>query len=375
MSRRENILNNLSHTNASYRAFGRDGLPGVQKMTEKKKIIVTAGVTLAVYISIKYFLPYVIPFLIAWILVRTVNPLLKKIRSRIPWKKEVLVSILVFLVFLLAGIVIYYLYQAVVEQLCRILSRSDQYYAQLSCFLDDCCISLENRTGLKASRVRSVVNRGLESLENQLHGKWIPGMLDHSFQYLAGIMKMIGFVFIVYIAMLLLMKDYDRIRSDMEKYEIYQNIKHVTDRILKIGGAYLKSQFLIMAVVTALCIAGLYLLKNSYALLLGLVIGLLDALPFLGTGTVLLPWAAVLVFKRKYLTAAGYVILFLVTNGAREFLEPKLVGERIGIYPFAFALSVYAGLCLFGPTGVFTGPVGIILIMEISREIINTVKY
>ena len=375
MSRRENILSNLSHTNASYRASERDGLPGVQKMTEKKKIIVTAGVTLAVYVSIKYFLPYVIPFLIAWILVRTVNPILKKIRSRIPWKKEVLVSILVFLVFLLAGIVIYYLYQAVVEQLCRILSRSDQYYAQLSCFLDDCCISLENRTGLKASRVRSVVNRGLESVENQLHGKWIPGMLDHSFQYLAGIMKMIGFVFIVYIAMLLLMKDYDRIRSDMEKYEIYQNIKHVTDRILKIGGAYLKSQFLIMAVVTALCIAGLYLLKNSYALLLGLIIGLLDALPFLGTGTVLLPWAAVLAFKREYLTAAGYVILFLITNGAREFLEPKLVGERIGIYLFAFALSVYAGLCLFGPTGVFTGPVGIILIMEISREIINTVKY
>lgn len=343
-------------------------------MTEKKKCAIIAGVTLAVYISIKYLLPYVTPFLVAWILVRILNPILKKIRSRLRWKKEVLISILMFLVFLLIGVVIYYLYETVVEQICRILANFDRYYAQVSVFLDDCCVSLERRTGLKAVTVRSVVNRGLESVEKQIDGTLIPGILNHSFQYLTGLAKIVGFVFIVYVAMLLLMKDYDRIQEDLEKYELYQRVKRVTERILGIGGVYLRSQFLIMSIVTVLCIVGLYLLKNPYALLLGLVIGLLDALPFLGTGTVLLPWAGILLLRREYRMAVGYAALFFVTNGARELLEPKLVGERIGIYPFAFALAVYAGLCLFGPAGVFTGPVGVILVMEISREMLSSNK-
>ena len=337
-------------------------------MTEKKKLVIIVGIALAVYFSIKYFLPYVIPFLIAWILVKALNPLLKKIRNRLPWKKEVLVSILMFLIFLLAGVLVYYLYKALVEQICRVISNFDLYYEQVGLFLDDCCITLEQKTGLKAARVRSLVNRGLESVEVQINGKLIPGILNHSVQYLMGLAKIVGVLFMIYVAMLLLMKDYDRMREDLEKYELYQRAKRVTDRIFRIGGTYLRSQFLIMAIVTVLCIAGLYLLKNPYALLLGLVVGLLDALPFLGTGTVLLPIAVIFLLQGKYASAAGYGVLFLVTYGARELLEPKLVGERIGIYPFVFALAVYAGLCLFGPTGIFTGPIGIILTMEISRE-------
>ena len=105
--------------------------------------------------------------------------------------------------------------------------------------------------------------------------------------------------------------------------------------------------------------------------MLGIVIGILDALPFLGTGTILLPWAVVLLIRGEYWLALGYGVLFLVTNTARDLLEPRLIGKRIGIYPFVMALSVYVGLCLFGPTGVFTGPVGLVLIMEICREIMG----
>lgn len=343
-------------------------------MTEKKKLLIIVGVALAVYFSIKYLLPYVIPFLIAWILVKTLNPLLKKIRSRLPWKKEILVSILVFLVFFLTGVLFYYLYKAIVEQIYGIISNFDHYYDQVGLFLDDCCILLEEKTGVNAVRMRSMVNRGLESVQVQINGKLIPGILNHSLQYIMGLVKLVGFVFIVYVAMILLMKDYERIKENLEQYELYHSVKNVTDRIFRIGGTYLRSQFLIMAIVTIICIVGLYFFKNPYALLLGLVTGILDALPFLGTGMILLPIAVIFLLQKEFWAAAGYGILFLVTSGVRELLEPKLVGERIGIYPFVFALAVYAGLCLFGPTGIFTGPIGIILTMEISREWIKFSK-
>lgn len=343
-------------------------------MTEKKRVLVIAGVALAVYFSIKYLLPYVIPFLIAWILVKALNPLLRKIRRKLPWKKEVLISILVFFLFFLTGILVYYLYKAITEQIYSIISNFDHYYHRVGLFLDDCCVLLERKTGVNAIQVRSLVNRGLESLQVQMNGTWIPGILNHSLQYIMGLVKLVGYIFIIYVAILLLMKDYDRIKENLEQYELYKSVKNVTDRIFQIGGTYLRSQFVIMAIVTILCIVGLYFLKNPYALLLGLVTGVLDALPFLGTGMILLPMAVVYLLQKEFWTAAGYGLLFLAATGAREFLEPKLVGERIGIYPFAFALSVYAGICLFGPTGIFTGPIGIILIMEISREWLKSSK-
>lgn len=337
-------------------------------MTEKKNILKIMGVAAAVCFFMKYVLPKGIPFFIAWILVKTLNPLLKKIRSRLPWKKEILLSILVFLLFFLTGLLLYALGQAVMEQIEGILSNFDRYYQQAELFLQDCCRMLEKKTGLEAGNVRNLMNRGMERLQGQIDGTILPGLLNHSMQYLVGMVKVLGFLFLIYVAMLLLMKDYERIKKDLEPYQLYQSTVRVTERIFQIAGAYLRSQVLIMAIVTAICIGGYYLLKNPYALLAGLVTGILDAIPFLGTGTVLLPLAAVLFLKKNYAAAAGYTVLFLITYVLREVLEPRLVGDRIGIYPFVFALSVYAGLCLFGPIGVVTGPISMILTIEISKE-------
>lgn len=338
-------------------------------MTEKRQLAVIVGVTLAVFLSMKYLLPYVIPFLIAWILVRAFHPVLKKIRSKLPWKKEVIMGVLVFLVFLSVGVGVYFFVGAVVKQVFQILSNFDVYQQQMECFLDDCCLSLEQQLGLKAERIRSFVNRTLANVQVQIDGKWMPELFNHSVQYVKGFIEMIGFVFLIYIAMLLLMKDYDEIREKLSGYQSFRHVKHVTDRMFQVGGAYLKSQVIIMGIIILLCIGGLYLLGNPYFLVLGILIGLLDALPFLGTGTVLIPWGIVLLLQREWKQALGYGLLFLVTNTVRELLEPRLVGGKIGVYPFVFALAVYAGVCLFGVGGIITGPASLLLIIEICREI------
>ena len=110
------------------------------------------------------------------------------------------------------------------------------------------------------------------------------------------------------------------------------------------------------------------MLGNSYALLAGILIGFLDALPFIGTGTVLLPWAVVELIRGKIWRAVAYVILFLICNSTRDFLEPRLLGEKLGVYPIVIAVVVYAGICIFGAFGVLLGPLMLLIIREISRE-------
>ncbi len=131
---------------------------------------------------------------------------------------------------------------------------------------------------------------------------------------------------------------------------------------------YLKAQGLIILVVILMCTAGLWMLGNPYFLLLGILIGMMDALPFIGTGTLLIPMAVYLIFRGSYGLAAGHVVLFLATYVTREFLEPRLIGAKLGIYPFAMIVVVYVGLYLYGPAGVLLGPVSLLLVMEVLRE-------
>ena len=112
-------------------------------------------------------------------------------------------------------------------------------------------------------------------------------------------------------------------------------------------------------------------MKNPYALLLGIVIGFVDALPILGTGTIFLPWVLVLVFMHKLKQASMIMILYLICYYTRQFLEPKLMGDKFGMSPTVMLITIYAGLKLFGVMGVFTGPVALILIREISDIVIK----
>ena len=98
------------------------------------------------------------------------------------------------------------------------------------------------------------------------------------------------------------------------------------------------------------CIIGLFCTGNSYALLAGMGIGLCDALPFLGTGTIFIPWAILEIVNGRYLMAAVYAVIYTIANLTRELLEPKLVGDKLGISPLAVVISVYVCLLYTSPS-------------------------
>ena len=140
-------------------------------------------------------------------------------------------------------------------------------------------------------------------------------------------------------------------------------------RVYHAGGGYVKAQFLIMLMVTTVCVIGLFCTGNSYALIAGAGIGFCDALPFLGTGTILIPWAVIELLQGKYLLAAAYAVIYTISTLTRELLEPKLVGNKLGMPPLVVVGAVYVGLRVYGLWGFALGPVSYILIREIWREL------
>lgn len=337
-------------------------------MTEGKKLLKVVGVTYAVYFVMKYLLPYVIPFLISYVLVHLLNPVTEKIQKRVRWKKEIIVSILMVVLLSLCTVLFYYAYCLLMGQIKKIALNFDYYYDCFCGVIDHCCLMAERSLGIQVNEMRNFVYTSLNHATEQIRVYIVPEVLNHSVRYLKKLMDAGLFLLMLFVAVILLMKDYDKMKASLEEYSLYRHFHNVTERMWRQGGMYMKAQMMIILVVILICAAGLWLLGNPYFLLLGIAIGLMDALPFIGTGTVLIPMALFLLIRGNYGLAAGYVVLFLVTYVAREFLEPRLIGAKLGIYPFVMVVVVYAGLYLFGPAGVLLGPVTLLTVMEILRE-------
>lgn len=334
-----------------------------------KKPVQVVGIALAVYLGIRYLLPGAAPFFIAWIFVRLMYPAASRMEAKFGVKKE-----WVTLLFLLAGLGLlavggWFLGVSLLKQIRSVMERLDEYRQTLDGVLDRCCMAAEQTFGVDGEEVRAFVEQNITLAAERMEVYFVPNLVNYSMEYAGYLIRFVGAFFVVVVAVLLLMKDYDAIDRKMEAWSGYQRMKRVVARLWRMGGDYLKAQAVIILVVIVLCVMGLWIMGNPYALLVGILIGLLDALPFIGTGTILLPWALILVIRKQFFQAAVCATLFLASSTARELLDPKLLGKRLGVFPIVIAAAVYVGIYLYGVAGVLFGPLTLLIVSECVKEL------
>lgn len=128
-------------------------------------------------------------------------------------------------------------------------------------------------------------------------------------------------------------------------------------------GGYFKAQFKIMVVVFGLLVVGFMIMGLNFTFLLAILIAFLDFLPFFGTGTALLPWAVYKFLVGNYKMTASLLVLYGVTQLVRQLIQPKLVGDSIGMNPLLTLVFLYIGYRAGGIFGmIFAVPVGMIII-------------
>ena len=163
-----------------------------------------------------------------------------------------------------------------------------------------------------------------------------------------------------------MMKDYDEYKGYYENSRFYEDIHKVTGKLSETGIAYLKTQAIIMMITAAIMTCGLLLIKNKYALLIGILVSLLDAFPAVGCGLVLIPWAIIELLSKDILHAT-VITIYLICELVRQFLEPKLLGDRIGIKPIYLLMAMVIGVELFGILGFLLGPLGLVIISAVVK--------
>ncbi|MCI5996172.1 MAG: AI-2E family transporter [Blautia sp.] len=341
-------------------------------MTEKvKKILGITGITLAVYLSMKYLLPAVAPFFVAWILARWMYPLASRLEKRLPVNKGTITLVVLLLG---TGAVVFagwFLGAKLLTQIRSVIVHLEYYQGQVNDVARDCCRVAEHAFGIDGDQVMLFLEQNMERAQEYARSRAVPGIVHHSVAYAMGFLKAMGIFFLIFIAVLLIMKDYDAIRERLRNCRGYHRAIRILNRLWGLGGSYLRAQFVIMLIVIVICVLGLWMSGNPYALLAGILIGVLDVLPFIGTGTILVPWALLCLLRQDFFHAAAYFTLFLAANGVREYLEPRMIGDKMGVYPIVIALVVYGGMYLYGVSGVILGPLSLLVILECCREYVT----
>lgn len=145
-------------------------------------------------------------------------------------------------------------------------------------------------------------------------------------------------------------------KSLQEQYGLIKN------SMLRAVGGYVKAQFKIEIWIYFLLVIGLWILQVKYVLLIALGIAFLDFLPFFGTGTVMVPWAIFKILGGNYKMAIGLLIIWGVGQLVRQIIQPKIVGDSIGISPLPTLFLLYLGYRFGGVIGMIVAvPVGLIL--------------
>lgn len=316
------------------------------------------------FLALKYVFPLLAPFLLAFLAVYCNFPWLKKGQEKLHIKKEILLGGLLLTVAAAAIAGICMLVSAGTAHAAQIGSGIRKVTRQADSMTADCCRFLEQRFGMEAGHIQFQIEEKMEDFAEQMQTDFVPKAAEQSLACAKGFLSAAAFVGISFIAALLFCKDYERILQRIEENEFAEALWQFTEKTVGLIGGYLKAQGVILLVIFLIAAGGLFLGRIKGALLWGLLAGFLDALPFLGTGLVLLSAALWQLMNGNFYSAGIAAVTYVLCLTARELLEPRLLGRQTGIYPVVMLLSVYAGVKVFGLTGIFLGPLYAVLFRE-----------
>ena len=130
---------------------------------------------------------------------------------------------------------------------------------------------------------------------------------------------------------------------------------------------FVRAQIVFSGMTYVLTLIGLLILGIDHAFAIAFLVTIVDLLPVLGVGSFLVPWAIYQALIGNWFIAIGLVVLFIVITVVRRVIEPKVLGDAVGISALAALISLYVGFKLVGVIGLFLGPV-VVLVYEAMRK-------
>ena len=363
---------------------------------DKKKFILNIAYWIIVlalfYVVLKYLINLVMPFFIAVILAALSRPLAKALASptkrvknekgevskaprklRIPEKVAAIISVIILFIVIFGILALICI--RVVDRGVEIVERIPSvYYDNVAPALE----SLLDWAEKLASRIDESVLELVESAASNIVGAIGSKITDLSGRLIVLISSIASKVprfllntIICLIATVFIAVDFESIAEFFRINLPEKTLKMVTefkDSLVDIVWQFLKSYFIIFLITTTEITIGFLIIGQPKPLLLGILIALFDAFPIVGSGMILLPFSIITMASGLIGRGIGLFVVYVIVVVARQVIEPKIVGKRVGLKPIVTLVCMFVGTKLFGGIGLFAVPILAAIINDMNND-------
>lgn len=342
------------------------------------KKIFGVALLIAIFFVICKLSIFYIPFIIAYIIFLMVDPIIKWLNKKTSISRKTCSIIVLATIFLLLSGVIIFGGIKLISETTNLLGGINEYLDKSMNFLNDIKSKI-NLNNLKLSEdVIKVFENSTTDFINSII-EYVKNILTKVLKYITSIPNILINIIITILATYFITSDkfyiLDRMEHHLSKKMVGKIIIH-TREITKSLGAYLRAEITLSIITFFVVLTGLnifYLvgMEIEYPILMALLIGFVDALPILGAGTVMIPWAGILFLNGNTSLGISIIGLYIFTLVEKQFIEPKLVSNNIGVHPIFTLIAMYTSFKIIGIIGLLIGPVILIILKNVFSEILD----
>lgn len=324
-----------------------------------------------VFFGIKYLLPLLMPFVIGLIVAAVLKPFIDLLSKKLHLRRTfvsifillIFYSFIAFLTVLLTTRVFLFL-QNLFYQLPKIykdsiepvvINGTDELLKQfpdIENYLEDVLNNINESIFTFLSKASSTVVGTITGFAAK-----VPSIL-------------INFIFTI-VSSFFFTIDYHRIANfvlkqfSAEKREMIVNLKN---NVMGTLGKFIKAYTTIIIITFLELSLGFAILRVPHPFVVAALVAFIDILPILGTGAVLLPWSVISFIFGNNSMGIGILILYIIITAVRQTLEPKIVGQQIGLHPVVTLVCIFVGAQLLGVVGIFLLPVTATILKKLNDE-------
>ena len=339
----------------------------------KKHIPMALGI-LALVLFFRFVLPYIMPIALGLLCALGLSPLIARIQKRFGMSRSLAALLTIAGILLLMALILFLSGKFLIAEAERLSSLLPELVLALSGYVSSFVSWVESLAGLLPQGAYDAFSSWADTLL-QSGGTLASGIYEKLFSMVSGflgdlpdhLLFLFTFVLSCYFASAELprLRELLALRLPPEQLARWRQLSSSGKAVI---AGWLRAQIKLMGVTFLVLLTGFFLLRIEFPFLFALGIALLDALPLLGTGIILLPWGLLSMISGDLKKGIGLIILYGIAALLRNVLEPKLLGDQVGISPLFSLLAIYGGYRLSG----FWGMVLLPLMVMVAAEIFST---
>lgn len=312
---------------------------------------------------------FFMPFVIGWFIAYLAYPLVGWLESRVKIKKKLGSALIIILVIAIVAGLGYLGIVKLAREIQMALNNAPDLYQDLEAGFREIGERFQGVYRMLPENIQNGWNSLIQNMDERV-GSVIAGIGNPAVEATGNVVKRIPGILVSVIVALVSAYFFTAQREEIIQWSKKVAPKAIEARMsmvmynLKYAvGGYFKAQFKIMAVVGLILLCGFLILGVDYAFLLAILIAFLDFLPFFGTGTALIPWAVYKFFVMDIKIAIALLIIYGITQLVRQIIQPKLVGDSIGLSPLLTLILLYVGYRVGSLLGMILAvPIGMIIL-------------